>query len=269
MRTPISYYGGKQNLLKEILPLIPPHKIYVEPFSGGASVFWAKGPSKVEVLNDTNRMLVNFYEVLQNNNADLQQMIKATLNSEAQHREAYKIYRNPRGHNKIKRAWAVWMVTNFSYACKIGGGWKFDNGTDGSHNGVNFRNKRVLMLTNQYQERLGSVQISARDANQVIKDRNTPETFLYLDPPYPRTDQGHYKGYTIADLTTTLDLLQDNFKGKFMLSNYDLPELQYYAHRNGWKTKKIGMRCSAPKEMNRRKKEILVMNYELNPQLEF
>lgn len=38
MRTPISYYGGKQTMLKHILPLIPPHHIYTEAFCGGAAV---------------------------------------------------------------------------------------------------------------------------------------------------------------------------------------------------------------------------------------
>jgi len=38
MKTPISYYGGKQALLKHILPLIPKHKLYTEAFCGGAAV---------------------------------------------------------------------------------------------------------------------------------------------------------------------------------------------------------------------------------------
>lgn len=28
MRTPITYYGGKQTMLKHIMPLIPKHEIY-------------------------------------------------------------------------------------------------------------------------------------------------------------------------------------------------------------------------------------------------
>ena len=43
MKTPISYYGGKQSLLKHILPLIPKHKIYVEPFFGGGAVLGVLG----------------------------------------------------------------------------------------------------------------------------------------------------------------------------------------------------------------------------------
>ena len=37
MRTPITYYGGKQTMLKHILPLIPSHTLYTEPFWGGRS----------------------------------------------------------------------------------------------------------------------------------------------------------------------------------------------------------------------------------------
>ena len=44
MKTPISYYGGKQTMLKHILPLIPDHKLYTEAFCGGAAVLFAKKP---------------------------------------------------------------------------------------------------------------------------------------------------------------------------------------------------------------------------------
>ncbi|MDR2951683.1 MAG: DNA adenine methylase, partial [Treponema sp.] len=42
MKTPLSYYGGKQQLAKTILGLIPPHRVYCEPFLGGAAIFFAK-----------------------------------------------------------------------------------------------------------------------------------------------------------------------------------------------------------------------------------
>lgn len=46
MKTPISYYGGKQTLLKYILPHIPQHRIYTEAFCGGAAVLFAKRPAE-------------------------------------------------------------------------------------------------------------------------------------------------------------------------------------------------------------------------------
>jgi len=55
MRPPITYYGGKQSMVKEILPLIPEHNSYVEAFVGGGAIFWNKPPSKLETINDRNR----------------------------------------------------------------------------------------------------------------------------------------------------------------------------------------------------------------------
>lgn len=66
MKTPISYYGGKQTMLKHLLPLVPEHNLYTESFAGGAALYWAKEPSPVEVLNDVNGNLINFYRVLKN-----------------------------------------------------------------------------------------------------------------------------------------------------------------------------------------------------------
>lgn len=66
LKTPITYYGGKQKLVSTILPLIPAHELYAEPFVGGGAIFWAKEPSNVEVINDTNRELINFYEMCKN-----------------------------------------------------------------------------------------------------------------------------------------------------------------------------------------------------------
>ena len=54
MRTPISYYGGKQTMLKHIIPLIPSHRLYTEAFCGGAAVLFAKSPVEAEIINEIN-----------------------------------------------------------------------------------------------------------------------------------------------------------------------------------------------------------------------
>lgn len=61
MKTPISYYGGKQTLAERIVSMIPAHNLYCEPFVGGAAVFFSKPQSNLEVINDTNKELINFY----------------------------------------------------------------------------------------------------------------------------------------------------------------------------------------------------------------
>lgn len=81
MKTPITYYGGKQTMLKHILPLIPPHRIYTESFCGGAAVLFAKRPAEAEIINDINAELTNFYWCAQMYYSDLKREIDRTLHS--------------------------------------------------------------------------------------------------------------------------------------------------------------------------------------------
>jgi DNA adenine methylase len=65
MTGPLSYIGGKNRLAKRLISLFPKHTTYVEPFAGGAQVFFHKEPSEVEVLNDLDGEIVNFFRVCQ------------------------------------------------------------------------------------------------------------------------------------------------------------------------------------------------------------
>src|ERR1700694_5954913 len=62
---PLAYIGGKNRLAAQIISVLPEHTTYVEPFAGGAQVFFHKQPSQVEVLNDLDFDVVNFFRVCQ------------------------------------------------------------------------------------------------------------------------------------------------------------------------------------------------------------
>src|ERR1700720_4233249 len=62
---PLAYIGGQTRLASKILSLLPEHTTYVEPFAGGAQVLFHKQPSNVEVLNDLDFEVVNFFRVCQ------------------------------------------------------------------------------------------------------------------------------------------------------------------------------------------------------------
>ena len=81
-RTPITYYGGKQQLVSTILPMIPPHRVYCEPYFGGGAIFFAKGKSFCEVVNDIDDRIITFYDVCQDEGKflRLQQKIQNTPN---------------------------------------------------------------------------------------------------------------------------------------------------------------------------------------------
>jgi DNA adenine methylase len=40
--------------------MIPEHRIYCEPFYGGAAIFFAKEPAPVDIINDANGEIINF-----------------------------------------------------------------------------------------------------------------------------------------------------------------------------------------------------------------
>lgn len=131
-RTPLSYYGGKQRMLRHILPLIPPHEVYTEAFAGGAAVFWAKAPCGIEVLNDLNGEIVNFYQVAKTQAQALANHIAATPHSRNLHKLAEFVYDHPHLFDPVKRAWAVWVQCTLSFASMIKGGYGYSRNPSAS-----------------------------------------------------------------------------------------------------------------------------------------
>ena len=238
MKTPITYYGGKQQMADIILSMIPAHKIYCEPYFGGGAIFFAKGPSYLEAINDINDNLGTFYLQVQNNFDELNDRIQHTLCSESEWKRARRIWLGGEA-SETDRAWAVWMLTNFSFSGSPDGGWKWCNGSGGSHSGRVMRHRRER-FTKELQERLQDVQISCRDALLCIEQRDTRDTFFYLDPPYPGCVQKHYHGFTEENLEELLTRLE-SIKGKFILSQFMTDTLRRYIDKNGWQYKSITM----------------------------
>lgn len=256
MKTPITYYGGKQTLLKYLLPLIPEHKIYCEPFFGGGALFFAKPKSEVEVINDKNGEVINFYKVLKTKFSDLQKEVQSTLHSRELYSKAMLIYKNPKAHSDVQRAWAFWTLTNQGFAGMIGS-WGFGKTNSKEKTLANKRDD----FSQSYAQRLRTVQVENNDAIKVIDRCDDKETFIYADPPYIGSDMGHYKGYSENDYKVLLNKLA-KVKGKFLLSSYPSKILTTYINRYKWKTKKIEKTVAVTKHTDKKKTEMLVMNYD-------
>lgn len=233
MKTPISYYGGKQQMLRHILPKIPDHKIYVEPFFGGGAVFFAKSPSAAEVVNDINHRLITFYKVLKYDFDDFLAKADETFHSRAQHKESDEFYESQLEEitNPVACAWAVWVQTNMSFGTMIGGGFGYDRAGKCA---LKLFNKKEA-LTEAFKLRLKHVTIECYDVLKVIKAYDSEDAFFYLDPPYVSSDQGPYKGYTTEDFRALLDACV-RMKGKFLLSSYPENLLMEYREAFGWKS---------------------------------
>ena len=259
MKTPISYYGGKQMMLRYILPNIPKHEVYIEPFVGGGAVFWAKEPSKLEILNDTNRELINFYDVLKNDFVSLEKEVKISLHSRDLHRRAWVVYNNPEMFSSIKRAWAIWILSAQGFGGMLSESWGRDK----------TQNKTVKMIKNKRENfsenfaiRLQEVELESRDAIKIIKTTQHKNSFIYADPPYYNADMGHYDGYTIEDFEMLLDALS-NIEGKFLLSSYPSKILDEYVKKNNWCQFSIEMTVAISNK-RKRKVEVLTANYPIS-----
>ena len=260
MNTPITYYGGKQKMLHEIVPLIPEHDIYCEPFVGGAAVLIRKPPSTSEIINDIDGMIALFYRTLQSNFEALKAKIDQTLYDRTTHKVALTIRSMPHLFSELQIAWAFFVLSTTGFSGTLDSFGCYTKGKKAQ----TFENKKKL-ITPELKHRFEGVQIENTDALRLIALRDTTRTFFYLDPPYPNTIQSHYRGYTEAmfeDLLIALSTL----KGKFLLSSFPSLLLSAYTLKNGWYTKQVEQMKSAscnPDGSKKRKIEVLTANYPI------
>jgi DNA adenine methylase len=253
MKPPVSYYGGKQRIASRIVPLIPKHTVYVEPFAGGAAVLFAKPWPAVtnsnhyrEVINDTDGRLVNFYRMLRDRGPELIDKLRLTPFSE----EEYRLAKDLDSGDELERARRYYVNISQSFSHQLSKGWR--KATTKENDPLTWMNK--IDRLPQYLDRMSTMYISSTDAIKCIQQWDSPQTFFYCDPPYPGTDQGHYDGYTDADFLLLCATL-DSIKGSFILSNYD-----HYAPPTHWERHEIQATMSIDRRRqgaNRKRTEVL------------
>jgi hypothetical protein len=78
MRPALRYHGGKWLLAPWIIEHFPDHKIYVEPYGGGASVLLRKPRSYSEVYNELDGDVVNVFRCLRDHGPELRRRLTLT-----------------------------------------------------------------------------------------------------------------------------------------------------------------------------------------------
>lgn len=263
MKPALTYYGGKQKLAPTIIPLIPEHVLYNEPFAGGAAILFAKEPSEIEVLNDTNKELINFYQVVQQDYVALEKKIRITLHSRSQHKDASTIYNSPHLFTALDRAWAVWVLASQSFSSILDGSWGYDKTRNTTTRKII---NKGLLFTEDYAIRLQNVQLECSDAVYIIQSRDTDKTFHYVDPPYFNSDCGHYNGFNEDSMKRLLNALSC-VTGKFLLSSYPSELLTGYKKKYGWYMREIeqivSVNAKAGAGKQKKKIEVLTANYPI------
>lgn len=249
---PLSYIGGKNRLAAQIIALFPEHTTYVEPFAGGAQVFFHKEPSEVEVLNDLDGEVVNFFRVCQWHYEELTRFLKYCLVS----RSWYNLFSmlKPEALTDVQRA------ARFFYLRKNSFGGLVVNPR--YHYGVtkqpNYNPERIPEVIARTHERLRSVQIECLPYDRILEKYDRPTTFFYLDPPYwgPKLYRFNFERDDFVALAKRLN----EVKGKFILSLNDTPQVRDLFE--AFKIRPVELVYTAKQNASKRFREIFIMNYD-------
>ena len=207
----------------KLLPLIVPHHTYVEPFGGGASLLFSKSPSPVEVYNDLDGGLVNFFRVVRDERKFEQFHRLASLTPYA--RAEYNFCRETwqSCEDDVERAYRWFVVARMSFSGDFG--HSLSTVVTASNRGMAETCSKWLScieMLPQVHARLMRVQIEQSDWRVILGRYDTPETFFYLDPPYPASTRssGEYQHELTLDDHADLVTVLLSIQGNAMLSCY-------------------------------------------------
>lgn len=184
----VRWPGGKTRLLNRLLPLIRPHKTYVEAFAGGLALLLAKNPSRAEVVNDLNGDLVNLYRYAQFHLGPLLDEVKWTLNSRL---DMTDLVAQP-GLTGLQRAARYLLRNRLSFG---GAGENFAVSKQAQPSREN-----VLGHLQALNARLDKVAVENVSYERLFGLYDAKETLWFLDPPYSAGQTSNYSMWSQAEM---------------------------------------------------------------------
>jgi len=251
---PLSYIGGKNRLAKKIISILPEHTTYVEAFAGGAQVLFHKPPSNVEVLNDLDFDIVNFFRVCQWHYEELVRYLRYCLVSRKLHE--LHLATNPATLTDIQRAGRFFYLQKNSFGGLILK-QKFHYGVTQPSN---YNPPRIREIIERTHKRLERVQIESLPYEKILEKYDRPTTLFYLDPPY--WERVLYKfNFSESDFRGLEQRLRA-IQGKFLLSLDDRPEVRELFKK--FRFDQVELAYTAKRNVKgNRTKELLIRNFDL------
>lgn len=252
------WLGGKSQLARTIIEMMPEHKHYCEVFGGAGWVLFKKSASTLETINDVNGDLINLYRVFKYHPDALEKEFEMQLLS----REEFERLKaeNSKSLTDIQRAARFYYLLRTCFGAKIAEPNYFSHVERKPHLKLGDELKSVLSNIHQ---RLQKVNIENRNFDVLISKMDRPDTLFYLDPPYYNCENYYGKDiFSRADFEKLRDLLK-NIQGKFILSLNDVPEVRKLFEGFYFHTKQIrwSLNCNSQDENNG--KELIITNFEI------
>jgi DNA adenine methylase Dam len=244
--------GGKSHIVLKLLKLVPAHDTYVEPFAGGAALYWKKEPVKTEVLNDLDKDIANAYVFIKNLDEGSIEKVK-NMDWKADKEKFFKLRDSPVPSDPVQRFYRFFYVHYNSYG--------------GSRKTFGYKTKEPTCFDKYmgYSKRMSNTKVFSTDYGKVIRKYDSPSTFIYLDPPYPNEWPGHTgtKSWGIKEVKELHDILK-SCRGKWLLSINDLDWIRKIF--SGFKVHKIMVPRKFKGEARgglKEKYELLISNYDI------
>lgn len=188
-------------MISKLLPFVPEHRTYVEPFCGAASLLWAKPPAAVETINDLDSGVYGFFKVLRDQPDEFMRLARLTEYGRELYNECRENWQQEQ--DPVRRAWMWWVVAATSFS----GNWgsTISTAITASDRGMAAACSTFLSRIDEVLpaciERIRRVQIEHMDAVYVMERYCTEDGFCYADPPYVGETRGSH-GYSV-DMRST------------------------------------------------------------------
>ena len=261
IRPPVKWYGGKRYLAKRIIDQFPVHRIYLEPFGGGASVLLNKEPVEVETYNDIDQRVSRLFRVLREQGEVFIRRASLTPYSQVEFKKAAEY---PPDATDLDMAICDFVRWRQSFAGR-GESWSYTTtrARGGMAGDVNAWWTAIDGLPATI-ERLRRVQIICQSAFDAIPRFDHSEALIYCDPPYVHSTRGeqsrriYHSEMSDQDHKRLADLLCQ-CKGSVVLSGYD--SSLYRNAYSGWRMVAFDIANHAAKGKRKtRERECLWMN---------
>ncbi len=227
----VKWVGGKGRLLAQLLPMLPPgveRMRHVEPFAGGAAMFFARRPKRA-LLCDVNPALVHTYEMVR----DRVDEVAAQLAHHAErHEQAYyyqvrERYNEGRDDGPERAAMFIYLnKTCFNGLHRVNRKGEFNVPAG------RYTNPRIL---DEDGLRAASAQLASADLRcatfEGLLASARPGDFVYFDPPYePMSRTASFTsyaqdGFSQDDQRRLAEVFAELTRrgARCMLSNSDVP----------------------------------------------
>lgn len=250
LKPPICRVGGKSKLRKTIIEMIPEHTCYIEVFFGAGWVYFGKEPSKVEVINDIDKELVNLFRTIKYHAPEVERLLEYEFSG----RDIFEEYKNCTLEymTEIHRAIRFLYIITQSFAGK---GKNYGYGTT-TKPGQQIFYKQVLL---ELRDRLKNTYVENLSFEKIIDKYDRDHSFFFCDPPYIETC-GYGNKFAEEEHRLLANKLKQ-IKGKFLLTINDHPlARELYKEFN---IKEVKVNYSIAKENSARGKynELIITNY--------